>query len=80
MKFNKAEINQSERSNEVRYANCSADKARKLLNYKTSVSLDESLDKLIRFISQRGPKKFEYIYDLEIINDKTPNTWTKKIF
>ena len=80
MKFNKAAINQSERPNEVRYANCSADKARKLLNYKTSVSLDESLDKLIRFISQRGPKKFEYIYDLEIINDKTPNTWTKKIF
>ena len=80
MKFNKAAINQSERPNEVRYANCSADKARKLLNYKTSVSLDESLDKLIRFISQRGPKKFEYIHDLEIINDKTPNTWTKKIF
>jgi UDP-glucose 4-epimerase len=80
MKFNKAAINQSERPNEVRYANCSADKARKLLNYKTSVSLDESLDKLIRFISQRGPKKFKYIYDLEIINDKTPNTWTKKIF
>ena len=80
MKFNKAAINQSERPNEVRYANCSSDKARKLLNYKTSVSLNESLDKLIRFISQRGPKKFKYIYDLEIINDKTPNTWTKKIF
>jgi UDP-glucose 4-epimerase len=80
LKFNKGVINQPERPNEVKYANCSSDKARRILNYSTSVNIDKSLDKLINFIKARGPKKFDYNHELEIINDKTPKTWTKKIF
>ena len=80
LKFNKGAVNQPDRPNEVKYANCSSDKARKILNYNTSVNLDQSLDKLIKFIKKRGPKAFEYNYDIEILNEKTPKTWTKKIF
>ena len=80
LKFNKGAVNQPDRPNEVKYANCSSDKARKILNYNTSVNLDQSLDKLIKFIKKRGPKAFEYNYDIEILNEKTPETWTKKIF
>jgi hypothetical protein len=44
------------------------------------VSLDKSLDKLIDFIKIKGPKSFEYNYEIEINNEKTPKTWTKKVF
>ncbi len=80
MKFNKSAIYMSDRPNEVKYANCSSEKARKILNYKTSVKLDHSLDKLIEYISLRGPKKFQYNYELEIKNEKTPKTWKEKLF
>ena len=73
-------IYKKDRPREVKHASCSADKARKLLNYKTQVSLEMSLEKIIDFIKKKGPKKFEYNYDLEIINEKTPNSWKKKFF
>ena len=80
MKYNKGAIYKDDRPNEVKYANCSSDKARALLNFSTSVNLDKSLDKLIHFIKEEGPQDFEYNYDLEIVNKKTPDTWTKKLF
>jgi len=80
LKFNKKAINKPDRPNEVKYASCSSDKARKILNYNTNVTLDQSIDKLIDFIKSKGPKSFEYNYELEIISEKTPETWKKKIF
>ena len=78
--FNQKPIHTEDRPNEVKHATCSADKARKILNYKTTVSLDKSLDKLINFIKIKGPKNFEYNYNIEINNEKTPKTWTEKLF
>ena len=82
---NKLQFNQepkyfSDRPNEVKYATCSSDKARKLLKYKTTVSLDESIDKVINYIKNKGVKKFKYNYMLEIQNDRTPITWKEKLF
>jgi len=68
------------RPQEVLEATCSADKARKLLNYKTRTSLDDGISKMIEYIKAKGPKKFRYHLDIEIINSKTPDTWKKKIF
>ncbi len=68
------------RPQEVLLANCSADKARKLLNYEAKVKLEEGLQSIISYIRERGTKKFKYHIDLEIINEKTPETWLKKIF
>jgi len=80
LKFNEDPKYFLDRPNEVKHAICSSDKARKLLNYKTTVNLDESIDKVISYIKTKGVKKFKYNYLLEIENDKTPITWTKRLF
>ena len=80
LKFNKGAINYKDRINEVKLANCSAKKAKKLLKYKKSISLDESLSKMIDYIKIKGIKDFKYNYELEIINEKTPKTWLEKKF
>jgi len=69
-----------DRPREVYNATCSADKARKLLNYKTTVSLEDGLKKMIEYIRERGVKPFSYHFDLEIINDKTPRAWKDRLF
>ena len=68
------------RPQEVKEATCSADKARKLLNYKTQTNLDEGLKKMIDLIKKKGVKKFRYHLDLEILNSRTPKTWKEKLF
>lgn len=68
------------RPQEVKLAHCSADKARNILGYNTSVTLDESIEKIANWIIDVGPKKFRYHLDLEIVNEKTPKTWTQKLF
>ena len=68
------------RPQEVKLAHCSADKARNILGYNTSVSLDDSIEKIANWIIDVGPKKFRYHLDIEILNEKTPKTWTQKLF
>jgi len=80
LKFNLEPKYLKDRPNEVKEATCSADKARKILGYKTSISLDKSLDKIINYINKKGPKNFEYNYPLEINNEKTPLAWKEKLF
>ena len=80
LKFNLEPKYLKSRPNEVKEATCSSEKARKILGYKTKVKLDESLDKVINYIKKNGTKKFEYIYPLEIDNEKTPLSWKEKLF
>lgn len=68
------------RPQEVKHANCSADKIRYFFGYKTKISLEESLQKQIDYIKSRGTRPFEYHLPLEIISEKTPKTWTQKLF
>ena len=71
-------IYKKDRPQEVKHAICSADKARKLLNYETKVSLKEGIKKTYAYIKKRGVKPFEYHINIEIDNNLTPETWTKK--
>lgn len=80
LRFNKSPVYVQDRPNEVKYATCSSDKARKLLGYKTKFTLDQSIDKLIKYIKKSGAKKFSYNYSIEINNEKTPQTWLGKKF
>ena len=80
LKFNEEPMYDKARPNEVYHAFCSSDKARKILSYKTKIKLSKSLDKMIDYIKLKGPKKFEYNYDIEVKTDITPQTWTKKLF
>lgn len=70
----------SARPQEVKLATCSAEKARRLLGYKTQYTLRRGLEEMAAYIQKRGTKKFRYHFDVEIINEKTPPTWTKKMF
>jgi UDP-glucose 4-epimerase len=65
---------------EVKLATCSSDKARKLLNYKTTISTYDAIKKTYEYIKFKGPKDFNYNINIEINNDLTPITWRKKIF
>ena len=71
-------IHKKDRPKEVKHATCSADKARKLLNYKTKTDLITGIRKTFEYIKERGAKPFNYYIDIEIKNDLTPETWTKK--
>lgn len=67
------------RPQEVKYATCSSDKAKKYLEYETKVSLRASLKKMITHIEIMGVKEFDYRHQIEILNEKTPDTWVKKL-
>ena len=75
---NLSPIYKKDRPREVKHATCSADKARKLLNYKTKTDLLTGIDKTFQYIKKRGPKPFNYYFDIEIKNELTPETWVKK--
>jgi len=68
-----------ERPQEVKFAHCSSEKSRKLLNYKTQVNLDKSIEKIADWIIKKGAKDFRYHLDIEIENKLTPKTWTQKL-
>ena len=67
------------RPQEVKDANCSADLARKILNYQTKTNLDDGLRELVTWIKNQGSKEFNYHLPLEFITNKTPKTWIDKI-
>lgn len=68
-----------DRPQEVKKAYCSSDKARKLLDYKTTKDLDFIIAEMVEWISLRGPLPFDYYLPIEIENDKTPRTWKERL-
>jgi len=68
-----------DRPQEVFEANCSADLARKLLNYRTQVDLRQGLTELVDWIAKQPRRDFTYHLPLEIQNKKTPKTWLKRL-
>lgn len=70
----------ADRPLEVRDANCSADKARQCLGYKTEYTLRRGLEEMIVWIKKRGTKSFSYHLELEIITNRTPDTWKHRLF
>lgn len=78
LQFDLNPIYVKDRPNEVKLAICSSDKARTLLNYETKTTFDEGIKEMVENIKNKGPRKFEYIYPLEISNNNTPNTWREQ--
>ena len=68
------------RPQEVKVALCSSEKVRRMLNYTTSTSLHDGLHKMRDWMFARGPKKFCYHLPVEIVTEKTPETWVKRLF
>lgn len=67
------------RPREVYSANCSADKARRLLDYEPQVDLKTGLSAMCDSIAARGPRPFRYDLQLEIDNALTPATWSERL-
>lgn len=79
MDFRLEPIFVADRPREVRYATCSADKARRLLDYKTKVTLRDGLRSIIQWISANGTRPFEYHLPIEIDSPLVPNTWKERM-
>lgn len=72
-------IHIEQRPNEVLEANCSSQKARQLLGYTGKTDMRASIREMIKSIEKRGPRPFNYKFDIEIKNHKTPATWKERI-
>ena len=72
-------IHMPDRPAEVKMANCSADKARRLLGYQTRVSLQDGLRALVTDIKARGPRPFRYHLPIEIDGPTLPRTWRDRL-
>jgi UDP-glucose 4-epimerase len=80
LNFNLKPIYMEERPQEVKFATCSANKIRKFFNYQTSVTTEVAIERMINYIRARGVRKFSYHLPVEIVSEKTPKTWSQKIF
>jgi UDP-glucose 4-epimerase len=76
---NQEPIHMPDRPREVKHATCSAEKARKLLNYETKTDVATAVHNTTEYIKNRGVKPFDYTFPLEIVNDKTPKTWKDRL-
>lgn len=63
-------------TDEVKFAYCSSEQARRLLEFNPQKSLRESL---IEMNASMTPKKTEYNYPLEIDSDLCPRTWRERL-
>lgn len=68
------------RPREVKFANCSSEKAKRILGYEKTIKLEDGLKKIIQWIQKNGVKDFKYHLPIEIINKDTPKTWTSNLF
>lgn len=73
-------IHVPDRPQEVKLATCSADKARRLLGYRTRMGLEEGLATITDHIRKVGPRRFRYHLDIEIRSERTPRTWLERMF
>jgi len=79
LKFNQGPIYKPERVNEVKNAICSSVFAENVFKNKSNQNIDKILSKMVEFIKIKGTKKFNYNYEIEINNNLTPDTWSKKL-
>ena len=64
---------------EVRFANCSADKARTLLGFAPNTELAAGLRALVEDIRARGPRPFRYHLPIELDGPGLPRTWRDRL-
>jgi UDP-glucose 4-epimerase len=69
-----------DRPKEVKFATCSANKARKILGYNPKTELRDGLSRMVDWIKKVGTKNFEYHLPLEIENNLTPRTWKNRLY
>lgn len=72
---------QPARPYEVARAVCSSDKIRNVFGFTPSMTLEDGIVSIVRYIKERGPQPFEYHIKMEIDNkDYSFPTWKNKLF
>ena len=71
-------IHAPDRPGEVKNAYCTVDKSVRLLGYEDKVSLEEGIDRTVRWSKQLGPKKLRYLEYYEISN-LVPRVWKDRM-
>lgn len=79
LKFDLKPVHVAARPGEVREITPSAARARRHLDYQTNTSLKAGLITTVDWIKRRGPRLFKYHLPIEIMNEKTPDTWVKRL-
>jgi UDP-glucose 4-epimerase len=65
---------------EVRDAYCTDEKARRVLGYHSTISLEEGVRRMMVWAKELGPQTPRYMEDgLELVTEDTPITWTQKL-
>lgn len=67
------------RPKEVADAFSTMEKAEKLLGYKTTVSFEEGVSKMVDWAKAHGSMQFKYLDNLELVSKDTPITWKDKL-
>lgn len=68
------------RPQEVMEAYCTNDKATRLLGYKTTVTLEQGVVRMIKWAKEKGPQKFKYLKNgVELKTKDLPQTWSKEL-
>lgn len=67
------------RPKEVKEAYCTVEKASRLLGYKTTVGIEEGIEKTIAWARKVGPMAPHYLDSLELSNESAPATWRQKL-
>lgn len=66
---------------EVKEAYCSQRKSERMLGYRTTVSIEEGVRRLLAWARTIGPEPFTYLKGgLELISKNTPAVWTRKLY
>jgi UDP-glucose 4-epimerase len=63
---------------EVKQAVCSSDRARSKLGYHTRYELEETLQSIIDWVAEKGPREFDYHLPIEI-GKGCPSTWKEQL-
>jgi len=66
-----------DRPTEVKLAYCSSNKVRQEFNYNATIPVEQTIKEMVEWIKPRV-REFEYHLPLELITDKTPETWKSK--
>lgn len=67
------------RPKEVKYAWCTNEKAKKILEYETKTTFRDAIHKMAEWAKAQGPKPFKYLDRLELEGKNLPVTWRDKI-
>lgn len=68
------------RPQEVKEAFCTNTKAERLLGYRTSMTLKEGVERMVKWAKALGKQKFVYLKNgLELETKDTPSTWSLKL-